>query len=435
MKQASYFLLVCIYFCNLPQSSCLQLDSLDSDWSRVVQTTVVPRGSRKGKAVNYGYLSDGTKFRVVNDSGEKYLYAGSLRFRIDGDNNIVPESFAIAGGRAIYNGGSWMTNYYITDHLGSVRAVTDANGNVLATFDYTPYGELLAATDNTTAGTDHLFTGKEQQGKLGVSELYDSQARFMNTTGRFLSMDPLAEKYYHLSPYAYCAGDPVNLVDPDGRMYGDFVDKKGRIIGTDGIDDGKVYVHKISKWQFFRSYQVGSKHSWRSLRKAKKFVEMNSGNTEAFMRTPEVYDCFVEIVGDRNMRQAMVSVVEKDDGEYENRMNDNNRREYGGYILNNMVYDVPPGEVGKGTINIRIREEHTPFITNKEKWLQTFHSHPSGLKSDNEEFVQYPILNDIEISGSFTSYVFARKKSIVYIYNGNGILSKIPHKRFVNFKN
>jgi hypothetical protein len=30
-------------------------------------------------------------------------------------------------------------------------------------------------------------------------------------------MDPLAEKYYHLSPYAYCAGDPVNLVDPDGR--------------------------------------------------------------------------------------------------------------------------------------------------------------------------------------------------------------------------
>ena len=30
-------------------------------------------------------------------------------------------------------------------------------------------------------------------------------------------MDPQAEKYYHLSPYAYCASDPVNLVDPDGR--------------------------------------------------------------------------------------------------------------------------------------------------------------------------------------------------------------------------
>jgi hypothetical protein len=32
-------------------------------------------------------------------------------------------------------------------------------------------------------------------------------------------MDPLAEKYYHLSPYAYCAGDPANLVDPDGRIW------------------------------------------------------------------------------------------------------------------------------------------------------------------------------------------------------------------------
>ena len=272
-----------------------------------------------GVTVNYSYLSDGTKYRVVSGNGEKYLYAGSLRFWIDGDNNIVPESFAIAGGRVVCNNGNWQTNYYITDHLGSVRAVTDANGNVLAEFDYTPYGELLTATDSTATGTDHLFTGKEQQGKLGVGELYDSQARFMNTTGSFLSMDPLAEKYYHLSPYAYCAGDPVNLVDPDGRLYGDFVDNKGRIIGNDGIEDGNVYVLKINKWQFFRSYKVGSKHSWRSLRKAKKFVEMNSGNTEAFLNYQKIYDYFVEIVGDKNMRQDMVSVVEKDDGEYKNR--------------------------------------------------------------------------------------------------------------------
>ena len=171
-----------------------------------------------GTSVNYGYLSDGTKFCAVSDSGEKYLYAGSLRLRIVG-NSIVPESFAIAGGRVVCNNGNWQTNYYITDYLGSVRTVTDADGNVLAEYDYTPYGELLTATDITATGTDYLFTGKEQQGKLGASELYDSHARFMNTTGRFLSMDPLAEKYYHLSPYAYCAGDPVNLVDPDGEAW------------------------------------------------------------------------------------------------------------------------------------------------------------------------------------------------------------------------
>jgi len=30
-------------------------------------------------------------------------------------------------------------------------------------------------------------------------------------------VDPLAEKYYNISPYAYCAGNPVKFVDPDGR--------------------------------------------------------------------------------------------------------------------------------------------------------------------------------------------------------------------------
>jgi len=29
-------------------------------------------------------------------------------------------------------------------------------------------------------------------------------------------MDPLAEKYYSVSPYVYCAGNPVNLVDEGG---------------------------------------------------------------------------------------------------------------------------------------------------------------------------------------------------------------------------
>ena len=36
----------------------------------------------------------------------------------------------------------------------------------------------------------------------------------------FMQTDPLAEKYYGFSPYAYCGGNPVNLVDPDGKEIG-----------------------------------------------------------------------------------------------------------------------------------------------------------------------------------------------------------------------
>ena len=32
-----------------------------------------------------------------------------------------------------------------------------------------------------------------------------------------MSIDPKAESFYHISPYTYCAGDPVKLVDPDGE--------------------------------------------------------------------------------------------------------------------------------------------------------------------------------------------------------------------------
>ena len=60
------------------------------------------------------------------------------------------------------------------------------------------------------------FTGKERDSETGFSyfgaRYYDSDLM----TG-WLSVDPMADKYPGLSPYAYCAWNPVKLVDPDGR--------------------------------------------------------------------------------------------------------------------------------------------------------------------------------------------------------------------------
>ena len=59
-------------------------------------------------------------------------------------------------------------------------------------------------------------TGKERDSETGFSyfgaRYYDSDI----LTG-WLSVDPLADKYPSLSPYAYCGWNPVKLVDPDGR--------------------------------------------------------------------------------------------------------------------------------------------------------------------------------------------------------------------------
>ena len=49
---------------------------------------------------------------------------------------------------------------------------------------------------------------------------YDYGSRgYYPAIGRFTSVDPLAEKYYSISPYAYCAGNPVRYIDPTGKWF------------------------------------------------------------------------------------------------------------------------------------------------------------------------------------------------------------------------
>ena len=104
--------------------------------------------------------------------------------------------------------------YFLSDHLGSVRAIVDGNGDVEAS-DYLPYGTLWSTSDSDY-GNDYLFGGKEKQTILEAN-LYDSNARFLSTNGAFTSIDSQASSYPHINPYVYCASDTIKFIDPDGR--------------------------------------------------------------------------------------------------------------------------------------------------------------------------------------------------------------------------
>lgn len=52
----------------------------------------------------------------------------------------------------------------------------------------------------------------DENGKVIKTLVFDPNEK------KFLTMDPLAEKYYSISPYAYCANNPVRFIDPDGRI-------------------------------------------------------------------------------------------------------------------------------------------------------------------------------------------------------------------------
>ena len=69
------------------------------------------------------------------------------------------------------------------------------------------------------AGGRYHYYIKDYQGNVRAViglDWYDSQARHYPTITRFITMDPMAEKYYSASPYSYCHGNPINRIDPNG---------------------------------------------------------------------------------------------------------------------------------------------------------------------------------------------------------------------------
>jgi RHS repeat-associated protein len=106
--------------------------------------------------------------------------------------------------------------FYHSDHLGSASWITDSAGIAVQHLQYLPYGEPYINQHPYGYSERFTFTGKERDEETGYGYF---GARYMDhelMTG-WLSVDPMAGKYPSISPYAYCAWNPVKLVDPDGR--------------------------------------------------------------------------------------------------------------------------------------------------------------------------------------------------------------------------
>ena len=176
-----------------------------------------------GVVSEYTYLADGAK--VSMKSGTTTLhYLGSMVFSQAGSASPVFESMAFSEGRIVVNSsGSKAVHYHISDHLGSVRSVVKADGTVIAANDYYPYGKRIntAAATAPTQRDRHTFSGKEDQSKTpaGCPYIDFGTRMYSPETGSWLSVDPMAENYYGFGLHAYCAGNPVNLIDYNGKEF------------------------------------------------------------------------------------------------------------------------------------------------------------------------------------------------------------------------
>ena len=80
-------------------------------------------------------------------------------------------------------------------------------------------GTSSLTLESTAFGTTFrdAYTGKEDQHPDFGTGYTDFGARqYSPALRRWMTTDPLSEKYYGISPYAFCNNNPVNFVDPDG---------------------------------------------------------------------------------------------------------------------------------------------------------------------------------------------------------------------------
>ncbi|MFN7894124.1 MAG: RHS repeat-associated core domain-containing protein [Pirellula sp.] len=104
---------------------------------------------------------------------------------------------------------------FITDRLGSIRAISSSAGAIVARFDYDAYGVQISSDGITSS--PQRFTGESRSSLSGIDYL---RARYYDPSqGRFLSADPFAGrliKPVSLHKYQYADLDPVNNRDPSG---------------------------------------------------------------------------------------------------------------------------------------------------------------------------------------------------------------------------
>ena len=151
----------------------------------------------------------------------------------------------VDGGYVTFSGDAPQYHFYIQDHLGNNRVIANAGGTKEQVNHYYPFGGLFGQSTNGDVQR-YKYNGKELDRMHGI-DWYDYGARHMSPdAGRFTTIDPMAENYYSISPYAYCANNPVNAIDPDGKSTWVIALEDGtyQVIGGDIDDDDRnIYLY------------------------------------------------------------------------------------------------------------------------------------------------------------------------------------------------
>ncbi len=209
------------------------------------------------ESIEYYYDSDGEKRGVSYSTNDDFIAYTENRVFENGDLRYL----LFEGGYASFERGEKNPtfHFYIKDHIGNNRVVADARGNVEQENHYYPSGTLIMGskfTQDITSNQRYRFGGKELDRMYGL-DWYDFGARMYDPLlYRWMTMDPLCEKYYDISPYVYCNNDPINIFDPNGMDQYE-INGLGTVVNIIK-DDEKDAFYRVNKTEDGTYYRTGA---------------------------------------------------------------------------------------------------------------------------------------------------------------------------------
>ena len=182
---------------------------LRATWQTAVANIVVPLNSTVN--LSSSQISSTTRTDYIGN----VIYTGTAS---SSSASVKLSKYLFEGGYATVTPTTQPVFHYFTqDHLGNNRAVVNQSGTVEQITHYYPFGGFFADQGTGSSLQPYKYNGKELDRMHGL-DLYDYGFRqYDPVVPMFTQQDPMAEKYYHLSPYAYCANNPVNAIDIEGK--------------------------------------------------------------------------------------------------------------------------------------------------------------------------------------------------------------------------
>ena len=264
---------------NLVRDNNRNLQNIDYNYLNLPQQIYYGKQDA-GKVIFYTYATDGTKLRALYATGTNNILSPIGVLNTNVDNDIIYSDSTVYCDNSIYVNGkldkillpdgyvqvTYRTirgrlvafyDYYYTikDHQGSARINiaeeyldNRPSEGCRKALSYYPFGKAMNNWISWVVPfkDPYTYTGKKEETMHGLG-WYDYGKRFYDPNYRlsFVSVDPLCEKYYSISPYAYCANNPINAIDLNGDSIWYTIDKDvvtmhvtGKIIdsSSDGIN-------------------------------------------------------------------------------------------------------------------------------------------------------------------------------------------------------